>query len=176
MRFISVTLTLLASLVASAAQAKAPADFTGVVVKVSDGDTLVVRRSDKSEVKVRLHIIDCPEVAHRRLEVGQVGGTDAVKAVEKKLLGKTVSVHPCGESYGRIVGDVSESDSSVALWLVANGHAMVDARYKPTKQLIEAQAKAKADAVGIWSQPNPIPPWEWRKMTRNEQIKGRKAK
>lgn len=179
MRSISIAIALFA-LVATA-QAKLPADFTGTVAKVSDGDTYIVRRSDGSEVKVRLHWADSPEVAHRKGEVSQAGGDEALKAASDHWLNKIVRVHPCGDSYGRIVADVSEvvSDSverPVAYWMVANGYAMVDARYKPTKRLLEAQATAKKDGLGIWSEPNPIPPWEWRKMTRDEQIKRRKVK
>jgi micrococcal nuclease len=29
--------------------------------------------------------------------------------------------------------------------------------------LARLEAQAKAEKIGLWSQPNPIPPWNWRK-------------
>jgi endonuclease YncB( thermonuclease family) len=166
-------------------------DFTGTVVKVSDGDTYIVKRSDGSEVKVRLHWADCPEIAHRTGEVDQPGGREALEWANKLLLGVHVAVHPRGESYGRIVGDINLADApkppdavksgespqqksyQLSLDLVARGLARVDPRYHPTKALIDAESDARKNKRGLWSDPSPVPPWEWRKMTRDQQLKSR---
>lgn len=149
-------------------------DFTGTVVRVADGDTYIVRRSDGSEVKVRLHWADCPEIAHTKNEVDQPGGQAALACATGFLLKRKVSVHATGESYGRIVGDVKCEGNDVAEFLVCHGDAMLDRRYKPSKALVEIEADAKGQGFGVWSNPTPTPPWEWRKMTRDQQIKARK--
>jgi len=35
--------------------------FTALVVRVTDGDTIVVLTNDKKQIKIRLEGIDCPE-------------------------------------------------------------------------------------------------------------------
>ncbi|MDR1044567.1 MAG: hypothetical protein LBP33_05540 [Candidatus Adiutrix sp.] len=37
------------------------ADFTATVIRITDGDTIVVRTVDFEDIKVRLYGIDCPE-------------------------------------------------------------------------------------------------------------------
>jgi micrococcal nuclease len=161
--------------------AKAPQSFTGTVVKVSDGDTYIVKRSDGSEVKVRLHYADCPEVGHRKGEVDQPGGKEAVKFAEKNLLGKPVIVIKRGESYGRIVADMKldtpelTEPFDVATMIVMSGHAQLDKRYKPTATLLDWEKNSKERKRGLWSADGtPIAPWEWRKLTRDKQVEARK--
>jgi micrococcal nuclease len=33
-------------------------------------------------------------------------------------------------------------------------------------KLIDMQVAAKAELLGLWSEPEPIPPWDWRKGKR----------
>ncbi len=156
----------------SASLAKVPADFTGKVVKVSDGDTYIVKRSDGSEVKVRIHVADTPEVAHYKTETDQPYGRESLDYATKLLLGKKVSVHPVAESYGRIVADLKQGDTDVATDLITNGMAMVypQSRPRPTAKLVEAQSQAKESKVGLWSNPKAVPPWEWRATARERRI------
>jgi len=147
-------------------------DFTGIVVHVPDADTFVVKRRDGSEVKVRLHWADAPEVAHNSKEVNQPGGIEAKAWAQDYVLRKRVTVKPHSLSYGRIVGDVIPSDRpNVGLAAVISGHAWLDPRYKPRADWLMALEDAKKFKSGLWAEDKPIPPWEWRKMTREEQRK-----
>ena len=152
------------------ANAKAPQSFTGEVVRVADGDTYIVKRDDGSEVKVRLHYADCPEISHKPTEVDQPAGREALAAASELLLEAKVTVTVHGVSYGRLVGDVTCSVGDVALLLTRDGHAMLDTRYKPTKVLVDAQADAKAHHRGLWADDNPTPPWEWRQQQSDKII------
>ena len=145
-----------------------PASFSGELVRAADGDTFFVKRSDGSEVKVRLHNADAAEIAHNRREVDQPGGRDALAYVQKNWQGKTVTVDPKGESYGRIVADVTETASkkSLALDLVSAGLAAVDQRYGKPAALLAAEAEAKKEKRGIWKEDKVIPPWDWRAQHR----------
>jgi len=51
--------------------------------------------------------------------------------------------------------DVSES-------LVRHGHAWQFRRYSSDPHLAKLQDEARAEHAGLWSQPNPIAPWEYR--------------
>ena len=47
--------------------------------------------------------------------------------------------------------------------LVRQGMAWWFARYAPADaELARLESEAKAARRGLWSQPNPVPPWSWR--------------
>lgn len=146
-----------------------PAYYPAVIVRVSDGDTFVCERGDNSRVKVRLFAVDAPEVRHRLRDKDQPGGQEALKYVKENWQGKEVTVTPKGESYGRIVAEVvdAKTEKSMGLDLVSRGHAEVDQRFSKSKLLLDAESKAKAEGIGLWSsKTTPIHPWDWRKQQR----------
>ena len=51
--------------------------------------------------------------------------------------------------------------------LVCAGYAWWDRERAPdSKILSDCEAEARAKKLGIWSEENPIPPWEWRRGVR----------
>ena len=133
------------------------ATITGRVVSVHDGDTLTVLEGT-TQIKVRLSEIDAPELKQRY-------GRRATLAIVVRLLGRQVAIEPAGKDrYGRILGTVFLGPDSVNLWLVRNGWAWRYDRYSKSESLKAAQDVAKNSKLGLWADPNPIPPWEWRKQ------------
>jgi endonuclease YncB( thermonuclease family) len=58
--------------------------------------------------------------------------------------------------------------SSVNLQLVANGWAWAAPGFtKPGDTIRTAERKARAAKLGLWQDPNPIAPWDWRHRWRN---------
>jgi len=53
-----------------------------------------------------------------------------------------------------------------AVALVAQGFAWHFKRYSDDEDLSEAELAARRERRGLWSDPNPIPPWDWRKQPR----------
>jgi micrococcal nuclease len=49
------------------------------------------------------------------------------------------------------------------LELVRSGFAWRYNRYSNDPALIAAQADARESRRGLWADPAPVPPWEWRK-------------
>lgn len=146
-----------------------PDVIKGQIILAKDGDTYIVK-SGMSSYTIRLHWADCPEIAHYKTERNQPYGQEALAYVNKKYVGKQVTVTKKGLSFKRIVGDVVlEDGTDVATDLVSKGLAQLDMRYKPTKELVTQQAKAKADKRGLWSQKNPIEPVEWRNGKQAKQ-------
>ncbi len=133
------------------------ADFSGRVVGVSDGDTIKVMHNGKAE-KIRLHGIDCPEKA-------QPFGTKAKEFTSAMVFGKAVTVQVIDmDRYGRTVADVILPDGRVLnRELITAGLAWWYKRYSQDKSLGLLEAEARAARRGLWADPHPVPPWEFRR-------------
>lgn len=137
-------------------------DFTGRVVGVMDGDTIEVLHN-KTPQRIRLYGIDCPEKA-------QAYGQRAKQATSSLVFAKRVTIESHGQDkYKRTVGDVFLSDGThVNRELVAQGWCWWYQKYAP-EDLILAGLEAAARFVkkGLWVDPDPVPPWEYRKTRRS---------
>ena len=145
--------------------------ITGRVVRVIDGDTLVLLVDDE-QVRVRLEGIDCPESA-------QPFGTKAKQALSDLVFGKNVRIKSSGEDrYGRTLGQVFvdvesagattdvQAEIDVNQFLVAQGLAWHYKRYSDDKQLAQAEKASRREKRGLWADAKPVPPWEWRDRQR----------
>ncbi len=141
-----------------------PADtLNGKVVKITDGDTLVILDTDMTQHKIRLSGIDAPES-------NQPFGQRSKEALSALVAGQQVEVdwHK-RDRYQRIVGKVIAQGRDVNLAQVRAGMAWWYRKYANEQSQVDqrlyeaAEAKAMKDRVGLWSDKDPIPPWEWRK-------------
>ena len=132
--------------------------FRGKVIGVLDGDTIEVLK-DKTPVRIRLYGIDCPE--H-----DQDFGTRAKQFTSDKVFGKTVEVVPVEKDrYARQVANIYIDGKYLNQMIVAEGLAWWYKRYAPDDiDLKEAENEAKSSKKGLWSHPNPIPPWKFRRQ------------
>lgn len=137
----------------------------GVVINVPDGDTIIVLEKTPQEKiahRVRLKEIDAPEGR-------QEGGEDAACFLKKLIWGETVTVqYTERDQYGRILGLVYYKDSLINHEMVKEGWAW-HYKYSTSSKLALLEAKARKDKKGLWAEPNPVPPWEWRARKRNEE-------
>lgn len=133
--------------------------WSGKVVGVADDDTITVLR-DTEQVRIRLYGIDCPEG-------GQSFGNKAKKFTSKMVYGRIVEIdHIDTDRYGRIVALVRVNGTFVNAALVQEGLAWVYNYYCTLpfcEEWFVLQIKAKDAKLGLWADPNPIPPWEFRK-------------
>ena len=151
------------------------ADITGRVVAVTDGDTIKILDAEKVQHKVRLTGIDAPER-------GQPLGTVSREHLASLVAGKEVRVESDkSDRYGRILGKVWVQPAdcpSCGKTLDAN-HAQLLAgmawwyRYYAKQQPPEDQGRyesaedeARARGWGLWADPNPVNPYDWRKSKR----------
>lgn len=136
-------------------------DFTGRVVRVADGDTISVLDRNNTQHKIRLHGIDTPER-------DQAHGRAAREALSGLVAGKTVGVVALGkDSYGRTDGIVYLDEKDINLAMVASGHAWWYRYYAPNDRLLErTEQQAREGKRGLWADPDPVPPWDWRRQQR----------
>jgi endonuclease YncB( thermonuclease family) len=139
------------------------ADFTGRVVKVSDGDTLTVL-VNKAQVRVRLDAIDAPELK-------QAFGQRSRQSLVTICAGKTAEVVEQGKDrYGRTIGRISCAGVDANSEQLRRGMAWVFARYVPIgSAFYELEAYARLRQTGLWADAHPVAPWEWRAAHRPAQ-------
>ncbi|MDR1647841.1 MAG: thermonuclease family protein [Zoogloeaceae bacterium] len=66
------------------------------------------------------------------------------------------------DRYGRRIGRMKCGNKAVNAEQVRRGLAWVDSRYTQDKALTLLQAEARKNRTGLWSNPAPVPPWQWR--------------
>ena len=73
------------------------------------------------------------------------------------------------DKYGRTIADVLLPDgTNVNHTLVKNGWCWWYRKYAPEDTVLEGLEKEAREAEkGLWADPHPVPPWEWRKPWRN---------
>lgn len=148
-------------LIAAPAAAGFPplATFEGRVVRVKDGDSLMVERLDvKRTSEVRLAGIDAPELA-------QPWGIQSRTALRRLVQGKRVRVEVTDrDRYGRLVGKVWEGRTYVNAAMTDQGHAWAFNRYMRDSRIRAGQDAARKAGLGLWRLPEKdrVPPATWR--------------
>lgn len=134
----------------------------GRVVGVADGDTITVLDADQVQHKIRLAGIDAPEKR-------QPFGSRSKESLSDLTFGKTVEVETTKrDRYGRRIGKVLLNDLDVNLVQIERGMAWFYRQYQleqsPADRRLyeEAENLAKAGKKGLWRDPAPMPPWDFR--------------
>jgi endonuclease YncB( thermonuclease family) len=136
--------------------------ITGRVVGVHDGDTITVLDGSNVQHRIRLAGIDAPEAK-------QAFGTKAKQALSGMVFGKEVRVEGHGgDKYGRTLGDVVAGGTWVNRTMVEAGMAWHYVAYFKDKELADAEKDARVKRLGLWSDIDPTPPWEFRKETKSK--------
>lgn len=139
------------------------AQLSGEVISVLDGDTIEVMHGRQAE-RIRLNGIDCPER-------GQAYGTKAKQAVSALLFGKEVTLSTHGfDKYGRTIADVLLSNgTNINHELVKEGWCWWYQKYALNDAtLARLESEARKAQRGLWADPQPVPPWEYRKAVRGK--------
>ena len=140
--------------------------LTGRVVGVSDGDTLTLLDATNTQHKIRLSGIDSPEKGQPFGQVCKKSlsdlAYDRVGAVESNKL----------DRYGRVIGKVLVNGQDVNLEQIRRGCGWHYKKYE-NEQILDdrlsynaAEESARASRVGLWTDNEPMPPWDWRKARR----------
>ena len=146
--------------------------LTGRVVGIADGDTIAVLDANRQQHKIRLQGIDAPEKA-------QPFGQRSKESLSRMVFGKDVRVEYWKrDKYKRIVGMVwvqPESCPTCPMTLDA-GHAQITLgmawwyRKYANEQTPQdrgayefSEQEARAKRIGLWRDPDPVPPWDWRR-------------
>lgn len=155
--------TCVLSLLLLASTAPLSAELLGKVVAVADGDTLTIVTPDRTRHRIRLSGIDAPE---RTQPYSQISRKNLASMADGRQVTVTSSKT---DRFGRMVGIVrTEQHPDVGLEQIKAGLAWHFKRYE-REQTAEnratyaaAEVIAKAARLGLWRDPKPVPPWEFR--------------
>ncbi len=141
----------------------------GKVVKVSDGDTITVLDKDNKQYKIRFQGIDAPE---SKQDFGQVSKEN----LANMIFGRQVKVvWSKMDKYGRTVGKVLLDGRDINIEQIKAGlawHYKAYAKEQPAEDRVTyaaAESEARAAKRGLWQDPNPTPPGEWRADAKTDR-------
>ena len=128
----------------------------GYVVKVSDGDSFMIKSYGK-KIRVRIYGIDAPELKQRY-------GKEAKKYLEDLILGKKVELKVLYEDrYKRKIARVYCDDREINLEMLRSGNVwFYEYHAKNEKEYRKVYEEAKKEKRGLWKDKNPENPRDFR--------------
>ncbi|MBB5349559.1 thermonuclease family protein [Desulfoprunum benzoelyticum] len=131
---------------------------------MADGDTISVLRGNE-KVNIRLYGVDTPEKK-------QAFGNQAKKFTNAAVRKMSVKIVPFEtDKYGRTVAMVYVGDQCLNENLIRDGFAWVYRKYCKEdfcRSWLNLEASAREKGRGLWVDPEPKPPWEWRKDSKKK--------
>ena len=155
-----------ALLLALFAPCLAHADVQGKVVGVSDGDTITVLDVERHQHKVRLAGIDAPEKHQPFGQVSKRALSDCAYGHDAVIRGHKL------DRYGRLIGKVIVQGQDCNLQQIRQGLAWHYKKYQNEQSkddaltYAEAEEEARGKRLGLWQDPKPTPPWDFRHEKR----------
>src|SRR5947209_1836511 len=143
----------------------------GRVVEIHDGKTMTVENTGR-QIKVALKLAAPPETDQPFADIARVHLSGLV-------LNRQVRVEYTGLGAGAILmGRVFCDDRDIGLQMIRDGVAWFDRSYESELTEAERQVYANSEQAarnehrGIWQDPSPVAPWEWRQANAVGPNKG----
>jgi endonuclease YncB( thermonuclease family) len=152
---------------ATAATGQAPSNnvqlvIEGKIINVHDGDTVTVLDKDNKKFHIRLQGIDAPELKQKY-------GSESQANLSRMVMGKQVTiVWTKTDKYRRTVGTIMLDGKDMNIEQVKAGLAWHFKKYAEEQEpkdrvtYAKAEEEARAAKLGLWQDPNPTPPGDYR--------------
>ena len=138
----------------------------GNVIAISDGDTITLLTPEKQQLKIRLVGIDSPEKK-------QAYGTKARDHLAAYVFRQEVEVDiRKKDQYGRSLAVIYFGGKDINQLMIRDGYAWFYKHYakeQPKEEALryaESEREARTQGKGLWADPHPIPPWDFRKLAK----------
>ena len=131
------------------------------IIGVKDGDT-VEGLYYQLPINIRLEHIDAPEKK-------QAFGTVSKKKLSELALGKIVTIVSKGkkgnhDSRGRLIAELfTDEKTCLNKEMLKAGLAWHYKKYSTDANYAQLENTARKNKTGLWKDPNPIAPWDFRK-------------
>ena len=135
-----------------------------------DGDTLEI-----GGTRIRLFGIDAPERGQSCQAGGELwicGGLAKLRLQDRISGRRVVCEERDRDRYGRIVAVCRAGGEDLNAWMVSEGWALAYRRY--SEAYVDEEARAKSARAGVW-RGEFVPPWDWRRDTRQARAPKRKT-
>lgn len=138
----------------------------GKVVRVLDGDSMLMRVAGGEVRGVRIAGIDAPEKGQPHADVSRRALLEQLHQREIRL--EVVKT----DRFDRLVGRVFVANRDAGLAQLRAGLAWHFARYDADlapavrRRYARAERQARLQGTGLWRDPAPLPPWEYRSRAR----------
>jgi endonuclease YncB( thermonuclease family) len=141
-------------------------------VGVADGDTITLLSAGNRQTRVRLQGIDAPE---SQQAFGQISKRNLSDLVFDR---QVVVEYEKTDRYGRTLGKVLAGGRDVNLEQVKAGLAWHYKYYQDEQSsadrrlYADAETEARSARRGLWAEPGPTPPWDFRRGKRGTREDG----
>jgi endonuclease YncB( thermonuclease family) len=141
--------------------------INGVVIKVKDGDSLVIRDDQNQEHQLRLAFIDAPEYS-------QPFGSEARSNLDRWVYRKRVQAQLMdSDRYQRKVVVLHLGSTDINSEQIKAGFAWHYQHFAKGKQSSadfehyqRLEQQARQARIGLWQEAQPVAPWDYRKAHR----------
>ena len=166
MRINLLATVAITALVLTSTHSASAATLTGRIVSISDGDTVTLLDANLQQHKIRLSGIDAPEKRQpfgnrSRLHLGTL------------VFGKHVTADcPKTDRYKRALCTIEVNGVDANLAQIKAGLAWHYKAYERDQRPADraryrlAERQAREERQGLWTDRDPLPPWEFRKAKR----------
>lgn len=134
------------------------------VIGIKDGDTVVLMLNGE-ETPIRLAHIDSPEK-------GQPFGYAAKQFVSDLCFGREVILlsENKKDRNGRLIAEIIlEDGTNMNKEVIRAGLGWHYKKYSEDKEYADLEYEARTKRIGLWADKDPVAPWEWRKMPKNNR-------
>jgi endonuclease YncB( thermonuclease family) len=144
------------------------------VLNVHDGDSITVMTADGRKLKVRLIGIDTPEIGQPYASESR----DALRRMVAAAGNRVELVYQKTDRYKRTLALVIANDRYLNHDLIRGGWAWYYRQYRKDLEAVkpgapvtfaEAERYARSHRLGLWRDPAPKAPWDWRKEKRRRK-------
>ena len=127
------------------------------LVKVVDGDTVVVGKEGQGSATVRILGIKTLESKHGKDEAAVYGR--AAEEALRRLIGdrpwRVLLNTPPKDRHGRTIATLYAGEQDIGMALISTGHALVYSVYPFASMpvYLQAQVQARSKSLGLWGNP-----------------------
>ena len=134
------------------------------VIGVKDGDTVELLINGVGQ-SVRLLHIDAPEKK-------QAYGMAAKQVLSSLIYGKDVAMegNVKKDRNGRLLAVlITRKNINVNASMIVSGYAWHFKKYSKDSYYAKLETQARKEKIGLWAEPNPMAPWDYRASRRKKK-------
>jgi endonuclease YncB( thermonuclease family) len=156
----------------SVAKPPAPSVVYGISIDVQDGDSFVMRDDLGNRIRVRISGIDAPEKSQAFADRSRQHLRDLMRDARIRLEPVKVDVFARTVARVWVLSDDDKPERDAGLAQIEAGMAWHFKRYRSDQhdqdaaRYAKAERLARSESLGLWRDPSPQPPWDFRTRAR----------